>query len=455
MSQQAHPLERTKVTACLLTSLLAASTALAGSGPTVEELAKLTAMDGSAAQMFGNSVAAHGTTALVGAWAFDDEGTQTGSAYIFEQHPEDPGTWNELTKLAPNPGVGGGMFGLGVALSENLALVGAPGENDPGTDAGAAYLYGGNEEGPQPWTLVKRLVPDDAAGGMLFGTSATVAGTYAVVGAPAAEHEGVAGGAVYIFEQDQGGPGQWGQVAKLVPDTGAVDDAFGRAVALQGTRLLVGAPGHDGAAMDAGALYVFERDQGGPGAWGLVKKLTADDASVGQFLGGSVSLDNTTALAGAIFDNHAGDESGSAYIFEQNQGGAGLWGQLAKLVADDAAADAIFGFSVALDGDHALVGAYAADTAQGLASGSAYLYARDFGGQGQWGQVDRLLPADTASLDLFGISAALAGSTAVVGAQWDDDLGMDAGAAYVFDISLPAEIFTDGFESGDLSAWVP
>lgn len=136
------------------------SSALFGeSAQAIEQTAKLTATDGSAGQMFGVGTAVHGSTALVGAWAFDDEGSQPGSAYIFEQHPDDPTVWNEVTRLIPNPGVGGGMFGLRVALSESFALVGAPGEDDPGIDAGAAYLYGRNEEGQEPWGLIRRLSP--------------------------------------------------------------------------------------------------------------------------------------------------------------------------------------------------------------------------------------------------------------------------------------------------------
>ncbi len=120
-----------------------------------------------------------------------------------------------------------------------------------------------------------------------------------------------------------------------------------------------------------------------------VKKLVASDAAFGDFFGGSVAVSSDLALAGAPNDE---EEflgllgSGSAYVFARNQGGQGAWGQVFKLLASDAASGDQFGISVSLDGDVAVVGAVNDDDA-GTSSGSAYVFSRNQGGPDNWGQV--------------------------------------------------------------------
>ncbi len=105
-------------------------------------------------------------------------------------------------------------------------------------------------------------------------------------------------------------------------------------------------------------------------------KLTSGDAAFGDTFGYSVSINGDTAVVGANLDDDAGASSGSAYIFDRNQGGADNWGQAAKLTAGDASADDNFGWSVSISGDTAAVGAYA-DADAGAYSGSVYIF---FGG---------------------------------------------------------------------------
>ena len=295
---------------------------------------------------------------------------------------------------------------------------------------------------------VVKLAADDAAEFDLFGASVALSGTTALVGAIFDDDAGSASGSAYVFERDQGGAGNWGQVAKLTADNAAEDDQFGRSVALSGTTALVGAGLDDDAGSDFGSVYVFERDQGGAGNWGQVAKITADDAAAGDRFGWSVALNGTTALVGAYLDGDAGSDFGSVYVFERDQGEAGNWGQVAKLTADDAAASDFFGVTVALSGTTALVGAWRDDDA-GSDSGSAYVFERDQGGAGNWGQVAKITADDAAAGDEFGTSVALSGTTILVGALGDDDAGSGSGSAYVFGTG----IFADGFESGDVSAW--
>ena len=354
--------------------LLTTTTAFADMpAPLAEQIAKLTAADAAASDLFGFSVALSGTTALVGAHLDSDDGASSGSAYIFERDEGGAGNWGQVAKLTAADAAFSDQFGWSVALSGTTALVGAYGDTDGGVTSGSAY----------------------------------------------------------IFERDEGGAGNWGQVAKLTAADAAADDTFGISVALSGTTALVGARLDDDAGASSGSAYIFERDEGGAENWGQVAKITASDAEAGDYFGQVVALSGTTALVGAWNDDDGGDASGAAYIFERDEGGAENWGQIAKLTADDAGAGDYLGYSVALSGTTGLVGAWN-DGDGGLQSGAAYIFERDEGGAGNWGQVAKLTAADPAVEDSFGFAVAVRGTTALVGSRFDDDAGIDSGSAYVF-----------------------
>jgi hypothetical protein len=145
------------------------------------------------------------------------------------------------------------------------------------------------------------------------------------------------------------------QVAKLIPspEWTAEYSEFGRCVAVDGDTLIVGSIDDDNGS-NAGAAWVFGRDQGGPGNWGQVAKLTVSDGAPGDEFGSSVAIDGDIAVVGAPAD----DDVGSASVFYRNQGGADAWGQVAKLVAADGSASDQFGISVSISGTTAVVGPY-------------------------------------------------------------------------------------------------
>jgi uncharacterized repeat protein (TIGR01451 family) len=126
-------------------------------------------------------------------------------------------------------------------------------------------------------------------------------------------------------------------------------------------------------------------------------------------------------------DTPAGTDAGSAYVFVRS----GIsWSEQTHLFASDMAASDIFGYSVALDGDTALVGAYSDNTPAGTDAGSAYVFVRS---GTTWSEQAHLFASDAASTDVFGVSVALDGDTALIGALWDDtSAGGNAGSAYIF-----------------------
>ena len=154
-------------------------------------------------------------------------------------------------------------------------------------------------------------------------------------------------------------------------------------------------------------------------------KITADDGATDDLFGHSVSISGDYAVVGAIGDNDKGIRSGSAYVY--NYSGTS-WVEEAKLLPDDGAADDQFGISVSIDGDYAVAGAFG-DDVNGDFSGSAYVFKRS---GTIWAQEDKLLPSDGTAFDVFGQSVFISGDYAVVGAQNDQDNGFASGSAYIF-----------------------
>ena len=126
------------------------------------------------------------------------------------------------------------------------------------------------------------------------------------------------------------------------------------------------------------------------------QKLTASDAAADDNFGISVSIDGDTAVIGAFGDDDNGSYSGSAYVYVRSNG---VWSEQQKLTASDGAESDYFGHSVSIDGDTAVIGAYADDD-NGRDSGSAYVYVRS---NGVWSEQQKLTASDGADNDLFGV----------------------------------------------------
>lgn len=319
----------------------------------------------------------------------------------------------------------GDHFGHAVALSGTTLVVGA----FAASKSGSAYVSERNAGGTGAWGTVKKLAASDAANGDRFGHAVSIDATTTAIAAPRDDGRG----SVYLFERDAEGAGNWGEVKKLTASDTDVDDNFGYAVALNATVLAVGSPWNDEMGVDSGAVYVFGRDVGGPGNWGLVKKITAADGAADAQFGFSVALDGSTLAVGAWADDDAGTDSGAVYVFERDAGGAGNWGQVRKLVGADTDSADLFGSSVALDTTTLVVGATRADSATEKRSGAIYIFERDAGGVAGWGQVEKLTAADPKKGADFGHAVSLDGERLVTSAIGDDEGGKKSGALYVFE----------------------
>lgn len=401
------------------------------------EFRKLTDTDGAAFDQFGASVSISGNTVVIGS-PRDQAGANQlqGSACIFERNLGGADGWGRTVKLTATDGAADDHFGLSVAIDGDVVLVSAPldrvGNN---IEQGSVYIFERNAGGSGKWGEVKKLVASDGAAFDQFGHSVAISGNTIIVGVPLDRvGENIFQGSVYIFERDAGGENNWGEVKQLLASEGAAGDRFGNSVAISQDTIVVGAPfGGVGINSFPGSAYIFERNTRGE-VWGEVKQLTASDGQESDFFGHSVAISGKTVIVGAPFHAIGSNKrQGSAYIFERTAGIGDVWGETRKLDALDGEAGDLFGASVSISGDIALVGAHSDDVEDNSEQGSAYIFSRNTGGSGNWGEVRKLTASDGAANDEFGISASISGDTLVVSAFRDDVAeSSDQGSAYIF-----------------------
>ena len=276
---------------------------------------KIVASDAATSDWFGYSVAISDTKVVVGARRDDDLGDNSGSAYVYNAD----GTGE--VKITASDGAIGDQFGWSVAISDTHIVVGTPDNDDAGGDSGSVYVY--NTDG----TGEVKITASDGAADDNFGRSVAVSDTHVVVGA---QGDNANQGSVYVYNLD--GTGE----QKITASDGAQNDFLGSSVAISATKVAVGSPYNDeGSTRNSGAVYVYNLDGTGE------QKITASDGATNDQFGGSVAISDTKVVVGAPFNDDAGDNSGSVYVY--NLDGTGEL----KIVASDGVAGDQFGGSVA------------------------------------------------------------------------------------------------------------
>ncbi|MBT3362944.1 MAG: hypothetical protein HN929_04600 [Chloroflexi bacterium] len=383
---------------------------------------KLTSADGAESDRFGWSVAASDDTVVVGAWMDDDNGSNSGSAYVFTRS----GTvWMQQAKLTAADAEASDVFGYSVAVSGDTIVVGAYGNDDSGSSSGSAYVFTRNGTA---WTEQQKLAAADAEASDVFGISVAISEDTVVVGAW--NDEGSTGSA-YVFERSGI---EWTQQTKLTATDGAALDYFGCSVAVSGDTVVVGSYQDDDNGDISGSAYVFTRSGI---AWTQQKKLTAADGAAGDYYGGAVAISGDTVVVGSSDDDDNGDDSGSAYVYTRS---GTAWTEQAKLISSDGAAWEYFGSSVGINGNTLAVGA-PLNGSNDVYPGSAYIYTRS---GITWTQQRKLTAIDGADMDFFGQSLGVSGATVTVGAFFNDD---DSGSAYVFE--QPPDVKSINITSAD------
>ena len=407
--------------------LLAAALSLDGL-QTVDEQ-KLVAQAPLEFGLFGFEVELEDDTLVVAGIGFSVGVTVAGEVQIFERTPTG---WAPTERLVTPDGADLDEFGTGLALDGDRLFVGARSHDLTNEDAGAVYVY--ERGGGGPFTFVQKLVASGPDLGDLFGWSIAADGDRVAIGAPSDDEDGNNSGAVYLFERVGG---TWIQTLKFNASNTIFGDQFGSSVDLQGDILMVSSPLTD---INEGTVYVFQRVGV---TWVEQQLLNPSDAQTNQNFGARVDLDGDSVLIGAFQDDNSGGPfTGAAYVFTSS---GGTWTEQQKLTGSDTASGAFFGTRVALDGDRAIVGAWAHTTDE-LQAGSAYVFDR-FGAQ--WTETAALTPSDAAETDLFGLDVDLQGGEVVVGAvQADIGATSNAGAAYVFTLRTPRPSFCSADTTG-------
>ena len=388
--------------AALVTGFIAV--AAPASGQVTNENIKLLASDGVAYDRFGVSIAIDNGVVAVGALYHEENGLDSGAAYLF-----DASTGVQIAELLPNDAAADDRFGFSIAIDNGVVAVGARLDDDNGSESGSAYLFSAST-GVQ----IGKLLPTDGAAGDHFGFSIAIDNGIVAVGAPESSSYS---GSAYLFDASTGD-----QIHELLPIGGVGSPYFGCSIAIHNGVVAVGArsdrelDGNHPYVPGSGAAYLFNASTGAQ-----IAKLLPSDGEMGDQFGFSIAIDNGVVAVGALFGDGVVGDSGAAYLFDASTGA-----EITKLLPSDGVSTESFGSAIAIDNGVVVVGAFYDDD-NGFDSGSAYLFDAFTGVQ-----IAKLLASDALYLELLGRSVAIDNGVVAVGAP---DNGSGPGAAYVFDVA--------------------
>lgn len=403
---------------------------------------KLTASDGAASDEMGLSVAIAGDTAVVGSW-HDDIGANAnqGSVYVFVRSGA---SWVLQQKLTASDGAANDTFGYSVAItnvnvpSQTVIMVGAFGNDAGGPNRGAVYVFV-RSQGGTTWSQQGKLTAPDGMDNDAFGNAVAMNGNHAIIGANGVDvGASVSTGAAYVFVRS--GTIWVFEQKLLAPGSAVTHRNFGWSVGISGNLAIIGTNNLDS---DQGFAYVFERVTGNTWTWKISFQAPGK-------LGYSVGISGETIVMGA-YGKDIGSNMDQGNVSVYSRVGS-TWTFQGTLTASDGAANDYFGFNVAISGDRIIVGTHADDVSTGD-QGSAYVFTRT---GTIWSQRQKLIAQDAGSGDFFAWSVAINGDTAIMGAVFDD-IGSNAnqGSAYIFNFYNRTPFDFDGDKKTDISIFRP
>ena len=325
----------------------------------------------------------------------------------------------EDVKLTASDTVASDYFGQSVAIDGDRIVVSAPFNDDSGRNSGSAYIFDLDASGAYNET---KLTPSDGTPDNWFGGSIAVDGDRVIVGAPYYEDinnpDDRNSGSVYIY--DRNSTGNWVET-KLTPSDPVRNDRFGFSVALDGNTAVVGT---NQVSSSIGKAYVFVRDT--HGNWNETQ-LLASDGVEGNFFGAAISIDGDRIIIGAPTTRRFDPNIGAVYVYER--GANGNWIEEAKLSVNDSNHSHL-GLSLDLDGDRIIASAIV-----GPHTSVAYIF--ELNGNGNWEETEIARTAHRYSNSLNGLGAyttvSIDGDLALVGSNTEDNgNGLDTGSTYAY-----------------------
>ena len=383
--------------------------------PVVEPQVTLVADDSDDFDALGVASAIGDSDVLLGAPGLDGVNGATGGVVVFRRTGD---TWSDSQVLVPSSAASGDEFGAAVALDGVRSAVGgrmAAVDGLPAAGQVGVFTFNGSAWGEA--AVLTAPVPQESAG---FGTAVAISGDVLVVGAPmhdtAIRNEGL----VHIFRFVS--PVWTLETTLAAPDAGE-NDRFGTSVAIDGDRLVVGAPRDDDQGIDGGAVWVFEFDQ----TWTAMDKIVRTTNDWQADFGGTVAISGDWIAVGASRDDVLGVDDGAVRLY--HRGSKGGWIEEAVLVAPGSPGAREFGWSVALDGDRMVAGMPVADDF-GVDSGGAVLFRFADGVWSSEAVID-----GKGSGSLLGTTVSIAGSRLCLGAPLDSTAVAYGGAGEVLDLT--------------------
>jgi hypothetical protein len=333
--------------------------------------------------------------------------------------------WVEREIIIPSGGGTSDDFGECVSIDGDIAIIGARQHESKG----AAFIFKRSDSG-MSWIQQAKLIASDGFPGQSFGDSVSICDNIAIVGAPCDDENGFRSGSAYIFDGTNGWSGTMHETAKLTARYGAQYDEFGNSVSIDENTAIVGAVYNDKHGENAGLAYIFEKPQTGWEDMISTKEITHSDSEADDYFGCSVEIDGDYVIVGAYGENNY---TGSAYLFQRDLGGTDNWGEQSKLLASDHEIFDFFGNWVSISGTTAIVGAFFDDNVNGDDAGSAYIFDGINGGSGTIHETKILIPKEGGQTSYFGSGVSIDGDYAIVGAWYDNNInGYYAGSAHIF-----------------------
>lgn len=383
---------------------------------------------------FGWSMATTDSHLLVGS---PHAASQAGSVAIF---PVDDLAWTTVSGISVAEGNAAPpvdqRFGAAVAASGDFVAVGSCstyGTDQYCNDAAQWVSIYRNLGGS--WQYAQSVpAPVEATGN--FGKALAISSDHLAIGGSRLSVEGIVQDVVFLYAREGD---QWALIAQdtligSAPLQGA-NGAFGHSLAMRSSLLLVGVSGDDELGTDCGAAYLFGRDQGGSGNWGLLRKLLPSDGAAGDRFGFSVALTDERALVGAPLRMNGTDAHGGAYVFHRDAGATNNWGEVKRMTPSDPHANMQFGASVALNDERIAIGAPFDAFSENGTDGSVEVFTP----QGDtWTFAQRIVPyqdGHVSQVSRSGTSLAFARDKLLIGAPFaivDNGTATPTGAVLVY-----------------------
>jgi len=366
-----------------------------------------------------------------------------GRVVIFERVPNGTNIWTQTYVIPPVTNILDGYFGVAVDIDQETIVVGGEYEpSSPGFRSGRVHVYHRNPTS-SVWDLKASIVSPVTNNFARFGATVDLEGDLLAVGAPEAFLNGTVSGGAFIFSRNLGGSNAWGLVKSIIP-TGVVNNArFGFDVSLHHETLVVGSPQIGTAPTNRGAVFVYQKNQGGSNQWGFVQRLTTEVAVANTRLGTSVDVEGDFIVAGAPGESSS---RGAAYLYKKLPG-TNVWMSAQKFVAPIGLTNDQYGTSVTMNEEILIVGAPRIRTLISPTTnrvGVSYVYTLADGATNGWQLANQLRPPTNSVYALFGSSMHVYGRRAVIGAPMNKVLNSespirDNGAVYMyfFDVNNP------------------